>query len=499
MAISAADVVAEAHRLFTFVRTPAGEPYAIPKTDGALRIALTLDQAATDLAAAFLATGDIPGPQTMTSALTVLSAITRNAEVREVYLRLARLGEETYLDLGTRSGAYVEITAAGWAVRDPRHGYACPALFARSATTNALPFPERGGERGELAQLLALTLDDDRFRIAWAWLVAQVFPDTARPMIYFLGSQGSGKTTRGLMLANVLEPQSEMGAVLKKSERENNVVAKSTYLLTADNMTKMSEDVSNWLCSLVTGHRVVERMLYTNADTFAYSLKRTGIFTGKIKPSGMESDAEERMIFLEFERMTVARIRADDDLMADLREAHPRILGAVLDDMAAVLATVADITTADTGGYRFVNFAKVYAAMDRVDAPGYIDALNREATEALTERVFDEPVLIALLRAVATEGGEWSGRAADLLDAMGRFAPEDAGRSGRAWWPASPKALGTHLRNQQHALNLAGISIEFRKSNGSRLIYASMGAEARERWAAPQSIADIADTLGGAK
>jgi energy-coupling factor transporter ATP-binding protein EcfA2 len=499
VAITAADVVAEAHRLFTFVRTPAGEPYAIPKTTGSLRIALTLDQAATDLAAAFLVTGDIPGPQTMTSALTVLSAITRNAEVHEVYLRLARVGEDTYLDLGTPTGAYVEITAKGWAVRDPRHGFVCPALFTRSATTNALPYPERGGRRGDLAQLLALTTDDDRFRIAWAWLVAQVYPDTARPMLYFLGSQGSGKTTRGLMLANVLEPQSEMGSVLKKSERENNVVAKSTYMLTADNMTKMSEDVSNWLCSLVTGHRVVERMLYTNADTFAYSLKRTGIFTGKIKPSGMESDAEERMIFLEFERMTVSRIRADDDLMADLREAHPRILGAVLDDMAAVLAVVADVSIEDTAGYRFVNFAKVFAAMDRVDVPGYIDALNREATEALTERVFDEPVLIALLRAVATDGGEWAGTSGELLAAMGRFAPEDAGRSGRAWWPASPRALGTHLRNQQHALSLAGLSIEFRKSNGSRLIYADMPADARARWAAPQSIADIADTLGGSK
>jgi energy-coupling factor transporter ATP-binding protein EcfA2 len=500
VAITAADVVAEAHRLFTFVRTPAGEPYAIPKGDNALRVALTLDQAATDLAAAFLSSGDIPGPQVMTSALTVLSAVTRNAPVREVFLRLARLGDSTYLDLGDSTGAYVEVSPAGWKVRDPRHGWECPALFTRSATTNALPFPSSGGSRAELAALLALDADDDRFRIAWGWLVAQVLPDTARPMIYFLGSQGSGKTTRGLMLANVLEPQTEMGAVLKKSERENNVVAKANYLLTADNMTKMSEDVSNWLCSLVTGHRVVERKLYTNSDTVAYSLKRTGIFTGKIKPAGLESDAEERMIFLEFERMTVANIRADDDLMVDLREAHPHILGALLDDMAAALVALDGITTEDTSGYRFINFAKIFVAMDSVDSPGYIDALNREATEAQIERVFDEPVLVALLRAVATEdGGEWSGTAGELLSAIGRYAPDDAGRPGRAWWPSSPKSLSTHLRKQQHALTLAGLCIDYRKSNGFRIIHATVTPEAREQWAAPQSIADIADTLGGSK
>jgi energy-coupling factor transporter ATP-binding protein EcfA2 len=500
VAISAAEVVKEAHRLFHFVRTPAGEPYAIPKTAGKLRIALTLDQAATDLAAAFLSTGEIPSPQTMQSALTVLTAVTRNAEVCEVFLRLARHGDATFLDLGTRSGEYVEITADGWWIREPRRGDECPALFYRSATTNPLPIPERGGARDELATLLALRLDDDRFRVAWGWLVAQVFPETARPLIYFLGTQGSGKTTRGLMLANVLEPQTEMGAVLKRSEKENNVVARANYILTSDNMTKMSEDISNWLCSLVTGHRVVERLLYTNADTFAYSLKRTGIFTGKIKPAGLESDAEERMIFLEFERMTVANIRADDDLMADLREAHPRILGAVLTDMAAVLARVGEVTIEQTSGYRFINFAKCFVAMDTVDAPGYIDALNREATEAQIERVHDEPVLIAVLRVVATEDeGEWTGTAADLLNAMARYAPDDAGRPGRTWWPASPKGLSTHLRKQQHALNLAGLSVDYRKSNGTRLIHATVTPEARERWAAPQSIADIADTLGGGR
>jgi energy-coupling factor transporter ATP-binding protein EcfA2 len=319
-------------------------------------------------------------------------------------------------------------------------------------------------------------------------------------MIYFLGSQGSGKTTRGLMLANVLEPQTEMGAVLKKSERENNVVAKANYLLTADNMTKMSEDVSNWLCSLVTGHRVVERKLYTNSDTVAYSLKRTGIFTGKIKPAGLESDAEERMIFLEFERMTVANIRADDDLMADLRAAHPLILGALLADMSAALAALDGIPTEATFGYRFINFAKVFVAMDSVDSAGYIDALNREATEAQIERVFDEPVLVALLRAVAAEDdGEWTGTAGELLLAIGRYAPDDAGRPGRAWWPNSPKGLSTHLRKQQHALTLAGLSLDYRKSNGFRIIHATVTPAAREQWSAPQSIADIADTLGGRK
>lgn len=491
MAVNAADVVEQASRLFTFIRTPAGEPYAVPR-EGALRVALTLDEAATDMSAAFLSTGDIPGPQVLSSALTALSALTREAEVHEVYVRMARQGTTTYLDLGRPGGEYVEIRPGGWRVFYPSRGDApCPALFTRSATTNALPIPERGGSRDELARLLALSPRDDRFRIAWGWLAAQVLPDTARPMIYFLGSQGSGKTTRGLILANILEPQGELGSVLKRSERENNPVAKANFILTADNMTKMSEDVSNWLCSLVTGHRVVERKLYTNAETIAYSLKRTGIFTGKVKPAGLESDAEERMIFLEFERMTLDRIVADDDLLADMREHRPAILGALLDDMAAALALLPSITTPDTRGYRFVNFAKVFAALDRIDSPGYVDALVTEATEALTERVFEAPDLVALLRAVAAQGGTWEGTAAQLLDAMRPWTPEDAGRANGPWWPASANQLGTRLRNQQVALGLAGMAVEFQRRNARRVIRIDMTPEAMEEWTAPQTIADI--------
>lgn len=491
MATSAADVVIEAHRLFHFIRTPAGEPYAIPKGDGP-RVALTLDQAATDMAAAFFTGGDIPSQQVMSAALTVLSAQTRNAETREVYLRLARHGNTTFLDLGDPSGTYVEITARGWQLCNP-HVDPCPVLFTRSTTTNALPHPAHGGHRRELAELMALDTTDDRFRIAWGWLVAQALPDTARPMVYFIGSQGSGKTTRGLMLANVLEPQSEMGAVLKRSERDNNPVAKANYILTADNMTKLSEDVSNWLCSLVTGHRVIERKLYTNAETIAYSLKRTGIFTGKIKPAGLESDAEERMLFLEFERLVAANIKADDDLMADLRDAHPRILGAVLTDMCRALAELPNVPTSAINGYRFVNFAKVFAALDVFDTPGYVEALTVEATEALAERVYDAPDLVALFRVVAAEGGEWRGTAGDLLDAMRRFRPEDAGHTDRSvWWPATAAHLGTRLRNQQHALSLAGLAVEFiRTHGGRRSMHMTMPPDHIATWSAPTSIADI--------
>lgn len=483
---TAADVVKVATDLFKLIRSPAGEPYAVPREG--LHRALPLAQIVEDLAASFLSSGDIPSTQTMASAMQVLAAGARRAETQDVHLRLAHLDGLSYLDLGTSDGAYVEIAPGRWTVRRGT----CPVLFTRTDDFAALPIPVSGGSRGTLADLLALSTTDSRFRLAWGWLVAQMLPHTARPLLYLVGSQGSGKTTRGLLIANVLEPQSELG-LLKKSERENNVTAKSSFILTADNLTKVSEDVSNWLCSLVTGAKIKERLLYTNAQTISYSIKRSGIFTGKVKPRGLESDAAERMVFLEFGRMPEGQTRADDDLLADLHMAHPRILGALLSDMAAALRLLPDLTPQDAGGYRFAKFGMVHAALDRIDSAGYVEALLSEAADALTEAIPDTPDLLAILRAVARDGGAMEVTAAALLDAMNLHRPPTAGQSNGAWWPATGEQLGTRLRNQQEALRKAGLSIDFRRTGKARtrVLDMSMTPDAIATWQAPVSIADI--------
>jgi hypothetical protein len=329
--------------------------------------------------------------------------------------------------------------------------------------------PQPGGDRTDLARLLALSPDDPRWRMAYGWLVAQFLPDSARPILWMLGSQGSGKTTRGLLLANMLEPQGEMGRVLKRTERENNPVAKASFILTADNMTKLSEDVSNWLCSLVTGVRVVERRLYTNDDKVAYSIKRSGIFTGKVMPAGLEADAQERMLVLEFGRMRQG-IRSDVDLLAEFRGRHPRLLGALLDDVSRVLRLLPSITAAEVQRYRFVDYGRVHIALDRIIGPGFLSAIVDATRSVLAERVHDSPDLAALLAVLADAGGSFRGTSLDLLGKLAAQRPDDRD----VWWPNTAMQLGTRLRNQQHALASVGLDIGFTRTTTARVLVVTL-------------------------
>jgi hypothetical protein len=207
------------------------------------------------------------------------------------------------------------------------------------------------------------------------------------------------------------------------------------------------------------------------------------------------------MIFLEFERMAGAAIRADDDLMADFRAVHGGILAALLDDMVAVSMRMSSVDATDVQSYRFVNYGRVMVALDRLygiepDA-GHLAAVVATASDAQTERVWDAPDLVAVMRVVAVHSGRWRGENSDLLDDMRAFRPADADRSTGPWWPASPQHLGTRLRNQQHALSLAGLRIDFGKSNGRRVVRLALADDLVAKLSAPASIAEIDQTRTG--
>jgi hypothetical protein len=67
------------------------------------------------------------------------------------------------------------------------------------------------------------------------------------------------------------------------------------------------------------------------------------------------------------------------------------------------------------------------------------------------------------------------------------------------WWPATARHLGTRLRNQQHALSLVDLTIEFRRLGKARerVLYLSMSHAARIRWSGGRTVADLEDNRSG--
>jgi hypothetical protein len=71
-----------------------------------------------------------------------------------------------------------------------------------------------GGSRDEFRELLGLDAGDPRWLLIWGWLVAAFVEYIPRPILWALGSQGSGKTTRTRMILDLIDPADRLGSPL---------------------------------------------------------------------------------------------------------------------------------------------------------------------------------------------------------------------------------------------------------------------------------------------
>ena len=304
----------------------------------------------------YVRTGRAAGQQALADALMVVDGIAQDQDESRLYLRAGQLGGTLWLDLGDQAGRAVRITPAGWTIED-----AAPVLFKRTALNGPLPDPVHGGDLAELWRWLNVA-EADRPLLA-AWLVAVLFPDLPHPVLGIFGEQGTGKTTAAKVLASLLDP----GPVpVRKPPRDADswvTAASGSWLVALDNLSEIQPWLSDSLCRAVTGDGDVRRKLYTDGELAVFSYRRCVILNG-IDTGAMQADLADRMLPVDLAVIDARSRLTEDELWPAWREAHPVILGALLDLAAAVLARLPSVQLASKP--RMADFAKIAAAVDAI-------------------------------------------------------------------------------------------------------------------------------------
>lgn len=424
------------------------------------------------------------GRDTIGTALETLSGLAEEVPVSKVYLRSAKVGPSIHVDLGDTSGRFVEVSPYGWDLRDPREEddvTAARPIFRRTAASNALPTPEKGGSRDDLRHLLGLAEDDLRWKLAWGWLVASLFEDVPRPILWTLGPQGSGKSTRARMILNVVDPVDALGREPGKNERDDTTAASGRFLPSWDNIGNVSAATSDWLCRIVTGVEIGRRALYTDDDLRVSTLRRSGVATSIVLPFGLGPDALERLVLLELERVAERDRRPESELWAEFERFHGRILGALLDDVAGVLVHLHEAQHAGHALPRMADYALILHALDvhadEDDLDGYAAVYTRSVRGVLADRATADPLTAALLKQVKRNGGEWSVLAETLLRAIEADRPDDP----RAAWPTSASSLSAALMKNHETLRAAGLEVERKRTKkGSHITLRAVAVDDAE-------------------
>ena len=392
-------------------------------------------------------------------------------------------GDGIVLDLAVEGTARcVVVTAEGWEIRDsPPEG----VLFRRTVATRPLPDPVHlteadkaaGQGMGELAHLLGMDLAkggvDDRWLLIRGWLPAALVPDIPRPMLAIVGPAGSAKTTRAAMTAGVLDPQPQdtLGGGFAKTLADDQVRAVNRYLVNLDNTGRVTEEQSDFIARLVTGDSAETRRLYSDAELAMSVYQRTGIITAIAVPA-VKSDALARLIPIVCTRVPDSYRLAEKKLWKAWHEAHPRMLGAVLDDVVTMLRRLPEVEDNDAlRRPRMADFYECLYAVHPALAETYVDS----AKEAMRVAAENDPFVMCVVAWLKEQpGGRWEGTPTEALKECSAFrssiaALSEFGALGR-WWPADGKNFSTTLDKVNEPLGEAGVTMKRLRTKTSRNI-----------------------------
>jgi hypothetical protein len=426
---------------------PDGEPYAIPKHGP--RIVRLLrggrHSLRAELASAyFRAAGSAASQSALADACMVLDGRANRVDPVELYLRVAEHRGSLVLDLGDASGRCVVVTSAGWQVVDNP-----PVRFRRTALTGVLPDPISGGDFSELWTAVNIA---ERYRpVLLAVLVAELMPALPHPVVLLTGEQGTAKTTTTSRLASIVDPSPVQVRKAPRDAEAWTTAAAGSWVVALDNLSDVQEWLSDSLCRASTGDGDVRRLLYSNGDLHVVAFRRC-VFVNGIDLGAARGDLADRLVHLALERISGARRRKEQDLASEWREAHPKVLGALLDLTVEVLAVLPSIKLDELP--RMADFGLILAAVDQLNKTDGLGTYYGLRDELAEDAATSDPVLVKIREYVRDE---WEGTSAELLAKITPLQGED----GHAWkspkdWPANARALTTILTRQAPTLRQLG-------------------------------------------
>jgi len=238
-------------------------------------------------------------------AITVLRAKARyDAAENEVHVRVAEHEGAIYLDLCDKEWRQVKITEEDWGVIES-HG--SPIRFCRAKGMLPLPSPVRGGDLGELRALLNLPENDkENWPVILGWLVAAFRPCNSEgfdyPLLALHGEQGAAKSSAQRLLRDLVDPNKATLRAAPKDERDLAIAAQHGRIISCDNLTHLTENLSNAFCRLATGGGFATRELFTDEGEVIFDAQRPVILNG-IAEVVVKSDLLDRTILVYFQQI----------------------------------------------------------------------------------------------------------------------------------------------------------------------------------------------------
>ena len=399
------------------------------------------------------------------------------------------------IDRGTDDGsAYAVMAGHGVAIVDAATVEKEGARFVR--LSGARPFETadltaalKDAVDG-LGQIFSLRYPEDAWVLA-GQIIASWLPDVSYSMFCIVGPAGGGKSSGAREIKNILDPESgevDFGGGRSKTAKDLFLTASKRHVITLDNVTTLTPEMSDALCSIATGSSDSARALYTDNDEATRFARSVIVLTAIDDNVLRRPDLLDRGSFFE---LTIPKNIVDDVAFRALADSlRPKIDGGLMKGLAEILPDYDPRTNgADS---RMAATVATMRAIDAVFKPSigveaaYRAMRARAASANVEEKPFILAVLCVLAAAPLTANGaerQWRGSTRELLDKAIDVRDWSALYRDAPGWPGDATRASKMVTAERTTLGRLGVVINQGKTNGARWLELTAPANALSGYA----------------
>lgn len=414
----------------------------------------------------FKARGTFPSQSDTTSSIGHADFLAQQQpSIGNVFFRFGFANNNHYIDMCNDADEVIEISNSNWNILQKS-----PVYFREFETQRALPTPSKNGDAFGIFNYLNIEQEEDKILLL-PTLCTFPLANITKPIIGLLGDQDSGKTTTARMIRRLLDPSDPAENDFHPTKQNLCLVFYHNAVPLFDNLSAISQTVSDMFCRAYSGTGFQSRKLYTDYALISFSYKRSFIFTA-INPPTEAKDFNARTITIQLSQIAGSCQIGDEKLFEQFDQDMPNILGGMLDvlveakriapglnlpwkprwaDAFQYAAAAAEVL--GYGANRYLKACRDNIAARTTQGPSQVAAHSKQ-----------EPALEAILSLMSAQRGKFEGTTSNLLTAIAPHCPSNLGPAAAKNWPDSPEKLGIALRRIKAALEEADVAMTSKPS-----------------------------------
>lgn len=386
--------------------------------------------------------------EAINGAIAVLShrARTEGQDV-ELFTRIGEADGAFWYDLGNDRAA--KITPAGWEITKR-------VVWFRSFN-HQLPQPDpvRGGNPWRFFDFV--NIRPESRLLALCLLGALFIPRIVRPLLHFIGCQGSGKTFSARLWKRLFDPSPVDLASIPRKDEDLDLCLYRNALLCLDNLSYLPPATADRLCAFISGAAIERRALFTDLDTTILQSNCALIVTS-ITDLHSRADLVERTVRLEHDRIASNIRRTERELLAEFDAAMPEILGGMLDLVSRAMTIHPAVKLHELP--RLADAATwMYAFAEAVEPGRGRDVMRQLAENSAIQshNLLDGDSLFAAIVSHMEAGKTLSGSFGECLTVLAETAKPDPKDT---TFPRNANGFRSHLARLEVPLEGAGITFK---------------------------------------